>query len=162
MSLQIPLLPATEERHPGGEVGCAIQECCPTCQLRSPMYVITLSQTPNIEHILSILLIKLCCPACQLRCPMYVSCTFLTFPENSTSHHRYIPRTKLILGNRAFSVPASDIWSELPATEFFFESLSSFSKISKRIFSKLLFHFKELAAPQTDNDSRTFPALENY
>ena len=51
ISLQISLLPSTEERHSGGEVGRALQECSPACQLRRPMYVIQQQFAPNIEHI---------------------------------------------------------------------------------------------------------------
>ena len=55
---------------------------------------------------------------------------------------RYIPRTKLNLGKHAFSVAAPDIWNELPTTLNSCESLASFRKISKRIFSNLFFDLK--------------------
>ena len=48
-----------------------------------------------------------------------VSCTFLTSPRHlrsSTSQQLSIPRTKLNLGKRAFSVAAPIIWNELPTT----------------------------------------------
>ena len=58
----------------------------------------------------------------------------------STSQQLSIPRTKLNLGKRAFSVAAPIIWNELPTTLKSCESLASFRKNLKLIYSKLLFH----------------------
>ena len=62
--------------------------------------------------------------------------------RSSTSQQLSIPRTKLNLGKRAFSVAAPIIWTDLPTTLKSCESLASFRKISKLISSKLLFHLK--------------------
>ena len=62
--------------------------------------------------------------------------------RSSTSQQLSIPRTKLNLGKRAFSVAAPIIWNELPTTFESCESVASFLKISKLISSKLLFHLK--------------------
>ena len=62
--------------------------------------------------------------------------------RSSTSQQISIPRTKLNLGKRAFSVAAPIIWNELPTTLKSCESLASFRKNLKIISSKLLFHLK--------------------
>ena len=61
--------------------------------------------------------------------------------RSSTSQQLSIPRTKLNLGKRAFSVAAPIIWNELPTTLKSCESLASFRKNLKTCF-KLLFHLK--------------------
>ena len=48
--------------------------------------------------------------------------------RSSTSQQLSIPRTKLNLGKRAFSVAAPIIWNELPTTLKSCESLASFRK----------------------------------
>ena len=73
-----------------------------------------------------------------------VSCTFLTSPDNSdhlgpTSQNLSIPRTKLNLGKRAFSVAAPIIWNELPTTLKSCESLASFRKHLKTDLFKIAF-----------------------
>ena len=62
--------------------------------------------------------------------------------RSSTSQQLSIPRTKLNLGKRAFSVAAPIIWNELPTTLNLVKVLTHFVKISKLISSKLLFHLK--------------------
>ena len=62
--------------------------------------------------------------------------------RSSTSQQLSIPRTKLNLDKRAFSVAAPIIWNDLPTTLKSCESLASFRKISKLISSKLLFYLK--------------------
>ena len=53
--------------------------------------------------------------------------------RSSTSQQLSIPRTKLNLGKRAFSVAAPIIWNELPTTLKSCESLASFHKKSKHL-----------------------------
>ena len=63
--------------------------------------------------------------------------------RSSTSQQLSIPRTKLNLGKRAFSVAAPIIWNELPTTLTFCVKVLPLSvNISKLISSKLLFHLK--------------------
>ena len=62
--------------------------------------------------------------------------------RSSTSQQLSIPRTKLNLGKRAFSVAAPIIWNELPSTLKSCESLASFRKSLQMYLFKLLFHLK--------------------
>ena len=58
--------------------------------------------------------------------------------RSSTSQQLSIPRTKLNLGDRAFSVAAPIIWNELPTTLKSYESLASFRKnLKTNCFSNL-------------------------
>ena len=57
----------------------------------------------------------------------------------STSQQLSIPRTKLNLGKRAFSVTAPIIWNELPTTLKSCESLASFRKNLKTYLFKIAF-----------------------
>ena len=59
--------------------------------------------------------------------------------RSSTSQQLSIPRTKLNLGKRAFSVAAPIIWNELPTTLKSCESLASFRKNLKTYFFKIAF-----------------------
>ena len=56
-----------------------------------------------------------------------------------TSQQLSIPRTKLNLGKRAFSVAAPIIWNELPTTLKSCESLVSFGKNLKTYLFKIAF-----------------------
>ena len=56
-----------------------------------------------------------------------------------TSQQLSIPRTKLNLGKRAFSVAAPIIWNELPTTLKSCESLASFRKNLKTYLFKIAF-----------------------
>ena len=58
---------------------------------------------------------------------------------SSTSQQLSIPRTKLNLGTRAFSVAAPIIWNELPTTLKSCESLASFRKNLKTYLFKISF-----------------------
>ena len=58
---------------------------------------------------------------------------------SSTSQQLSIPRTKLSLGRRAFSVAALIIWNELPTTLKSCESLASFRKHLKTYLFKIAF-----------------------
>ena len=58
---------------------------------------------------------------------------------SSTSQQLSIPRTKLNLGKRAFSVAAPIIWNELPTTLKSCESLASFRKNLKTYLFKIAF-----------------------
>ena len=59
--------------------------------------------------------------------------------RSSTSEQLSIPRTKLNLGKRAFSVAAPIIWNELPTTLKSCESLASFRKNLKTYLFKIAF-----------------------
>ena len=59
--------------------------------------------------------------------------------RSSTSQQLSIPRTKLNLGKRAFSVAAPIIWNELPTTLKSCESLASFRKHIKTHLFKIAF-----------------------
>ena len=59
--------------------------------------------------------------------------------RSSTSQQLSIPRTKLNLGKRAFSVAAPIIWNELPTTLKYCESLASFRKNLKTYLFKIAF-----------------------
>ena len=59
--------------------------------------------------------------------------------RSSTSQQLSIPRTKLNLGKRAFSVAARIIWHELPTTLKSCESLASFRKHLKTYLFKIAF-----------------------
>ena len=59
--------------------------------------------------------------------------------RSSTSQQLSIPRTKLNLGKRAFSVAAPIIWNELPTTLKSYESLASFRKNLKTYLFKIAF-----------------------
>ena len=59
--------------------------------------------------------------------------------RSSTSQQLSIPRTKLNLGKRAFSVAAPIIWNELPTTLTSCESLASFRKNLKTYLFKIAF-----------------------
>ena len=59
--------------------------------------------------------------------------------RSSTSKQLSIPRTKLNLGKRAFSVAAPIIWNELPTTLKSCESLASFRKNLKTYLFKIAF-----------------------
>ena len=58
---------------------------------------------------------------------------------SSTSLQLFIPRTKLNLGKRAFSVAAPIIWNELPTTLKSFESLATFCENLKTYLFKIAF-----------------------
>ena len=59
--------------------------------------------------------------------------------RSSTSQQLSIPRIKLNLGKRAFSVAAPIIWNELPTTLKSCERLSSFRKNLKTYLFKIAF-----------------------
>ena len=59
--------------------------------------------------------------------------------RSSTLQQLSIPRTKLNLDKRAFSVAAPIIWNELPTTLTFCESLASFRKHLKTYLLKISF-----------------------
>ena len=59
--------------------------------------------------------------------------------RSSTSQQLSIPRTKLNVDNRAFSVAAPFFWNELPTTLKSCESLASFRKHLKTYLFKIAF-----------------------
>ena len=81
--------------------------------------------------------------------------------RSSTSQQLSIPRTKLNLGKRAFSVTAPIIWNELPTTLKSCESLASFRKHLKTYLLKNCFSTLNSRRPlKTDDDPCMSPALE--
>ena len=65
-----------------------------------------------------------------------------------------VPKTKLNLGKRAFSVGAPRVWNELPITLKTSETVAIFRKKTQDIYSKLHFHHKCLVVPRSDTDFR--------
>ena len=61
-----------------------------------------------------------------------------------------VPKTKLNLGKRAFSVAAPRVWNELPITLKTSETIAIFRK--KLIYSKLHFYHKCPVVPGSDTD----------
>ena len=70
--------------------------------------------------------------------------------RSSISQQLIVPKTKLNLGKRAFSVAAPNI---LKASE----TINIFRKNSRYIYSKLHFHLKSLVVSRSDIDFRTSP-----
>ena len=62
-----------------------------------------------------------------------------------------VPKTKLNLHKRAFSVAAPRVWNELHITLKTSETVAIFQKNS-HIYSKLHFHHKSSVVPHSDND----------
>ena len=68
-----------------------------------------------------------------------------------------MPKTKLNLGKRAFSVAAPSIWNEIPTTLKTSETtIAIFRKKLKDIYSKLHFYHKSSVVPRSDNDFCAF------
>ena len=63
-----------------------------------------------------------------------------------------VPKTKLNLGKRAFSVAAPRVWNELPITLKTSETIAIFRKKTQDIYSKLHFHHKCSVVPRSDTD----------
>ena len=63
-----------------------------------------------------------------------------------------VPKTKLNLGKRAFSVAAHMVWNELPISLKTSETIPIFRKNSTCIYSKLHFHHKCSVVPRSDTD----------
>ena len=55
--------------------------------------------------------------------------------------HPFVPKSRLNIGRRVFSVAASTIWNQLPITIKSFETITTFrNKMQTYICLKLLFH----------------------
>ena len=63
-----------------------------------------------------------------------------------------VPKTKLNLGKRAFSVAAPRVWNEFPIYLKTSETIAIFRKNSRHIYSKLHFHHKCSVVPHSDTD----------
>ena len=61
-----------------------------------------------------------------------------------------VPKTKLNLGKRAFSVAAPRVWNKLSITLKTPETVA----IVRKNYSKLHFHHKSSVVPHSDNDLR--------
>ena len=72
--------------------------------------------------------------------------------RSSVSHQLIVPRTKLNLGKRAFSVAAPRVWNELPITLKTSETIAIFRKKTQDIYSKLHSHHKCSVVPRSDTD----------
>ena len=74
-------------------------------------------------------------------------------PLRSSISQLIVPKTKLNLVKRSFSVAAPRVWNELPITLKTCETIAIFrKKISRHIYSKLHFHLKSSVVPRSDND----------
>ena len=72
--------------------------------------------------------------------------------RSSISQQLIVPKTKLHLGKRAFSVAAPRVWSELPITLKTSETIAIFRKKSRHIYTKLHFRHKSSIVPRSDID----------
>ena len=72
--------------------------------------------------------------------------------RSSISQQLIVPKTKLNLCKRAFSVAAPRVWNELPVTLKTSETIAIFRKNSRHIYSKLHFHHKCSVVPRSDTD----------
>ena len=72
--------------------------------------------------------------------------------RSSISQQLAVPKTKLNLGKRAFSVAAPRVWNELPITLKTSETIAIFRKKSRHSYSKLHSHHKCLVVPRSDTD----------
>ena len=72
--------------------------------------------------------------------------------RSSISQQLIVPKTKLNLGKRAFSVAATMVWSELPISLKTSETIAIFRKKTQDIWSTLHFHHKCSVVPRSDTD----------
>ena len=72
--------------------------------------------------------------------------------RSSISQQLIVPKTKLNLSKRAFSVAAHRVWNELPISLKTSETIHIFRKNSTCIYSKLHFHHKCSVVPRSDTD----------
>ena len=124
---------------------------------RSPFQVVTMTTSENVivydkrtlhwlpvNYRIKFKLSTLTYRALAIHQPPYLASLlhFSNVPRqlrSSTSQQLSIPRTKLNLGKRAFSVAAPIIWNELPTTLKSCESLASFRKNLKTYLFKIAF-----------------------
>ena len=80
----------------------------------------------------------------------------------SISQQLIVPKTKLNLGKRAFSVAAPRVWNELPITLTTYETIAIFQeKKTRHIYSKLHFHCKYLVVLRSDFCTPLFTIMLN-
>ena len=126
-----------------------VQNCLARVILRAPRFSASLPLLKQL-HWLPVnyrIKFKLCTltfRALAIHQPPYLASLlhFSNIPRqlrSSTSQQLSIPRTKLNLGKRAFSVAAPIIWNELPTTLKSCESLASFRKNLKTYLFKIAF-----------------------
>ena len=63
-----------------------------------------------------------------------------------------VPKAKLNMGKRAFSVAVPKVWNEVTITLKTSETTAIFRKKTQDIYSKLHFHHKSSVVPCSDND----------
>ena len=126
-----------------------VQNCLARVVLRAPRFSPSLPLLKQlhwlpVNYIIQFKLSTLIYRALAIHQPPYLASLlhFSSIPRqlrSSTSQQLYIPRTKLNLGKRAFSVVAPIIWNELPTTLKSCESLASFRKNLKTYLFKIAF-----------------------
>ena len=129
-----------------------VSHCIPDSRLCQPMTLMAYSSLPLLKQLhwlpvnyrIKFKLSTLTYRALAIHQPPYLASLlhFSNVPRqlrSSTSQQLSIPRTKLNLGKRAFSVAAPIIWNELPTTLKSCESLASFRKNLKTYLFKLAF-----------------------
>ena len=126
-----------------------VQNCLPRVVLRAPRFSPTLPLLKQlywlpVSYRIKFKLSSLTYRALAIHQPPYLA-SLLYFSNirrqlrSSTSQQLSIPRIKLNLGKRAFSVAAPIIWNELPTTLKSCESLASFRKHLKTYLFKIAF-----------------------
>ena len=120
-----------------------MQNCLARVVLRAPRFSPSLPLLKQlhwlpVNYIIKFKLSTLTYCALAIHQPPYLASLlhFSNVPRqlrSSTSQQLSIPRTKLNLGKRAFSVAAPIIWNELPTTLKSCESLASFRKNLKTL-----------------------------
>ena len=126
-----------------------LQNCLACVVLRAPRFSpsLPLLKQPHwlpVNYRIKFKLSTLTCRALAIHQPPYLASLlhFSNVPRqlrSSTPQQLSIPRTKLNLGKRAFSVAAPIIWNEFPTTLKSCESLASFRKNLKTYFFKIAF-----------------------
>ena len=126
-----------------------VQNCLACVLLRAPHFSPSLPLFKQlhwlpVNYIIKFNLSTLTYRALSIHQPPYLASLlhFSNIPRqlrSSTSQQLSIPRTKLNLGKRAFSVAAPIIWNELPTTLKSCESLASFRKNLKTYLFKIAF-----------------------
>ena len=122
-----------------------VQHCLARVVLRTPRFSPSLPLLKQLHWFPGNYRIKFKLPTLTYRALAIHQASLLHFPSiprqlrSSTSQQLSIPRTKLHLGKRAFSVAAHIIWNKLPTTLKSCESLASFRKHLKTYLFKIAF-----------------------
>ena len=122
----------------------SLQNCLARVVLRAPRFSPSLPLLKQLHWLPVNYRIKFKLSTLTIHHPPYLASLlhFSNVPRqlrSSTSQQLSIPRTKLNLGKRAFSVAAPIIWNELPTTLKSCESLASFRKNLKTYLFKIAF-----------------------